>query len=494
MLKFVHVEEKPYWYDEVYTSLRLSGYTKVEIFEQVGTNRQVFFKSLQNFQCPNVDRNLGDVLNGLITDDSHPPLYFTLLYYWTKFFGCTVGKLRLFSVVLSILLIPIIYALIDEIFASQSIALLSTALISNSPIFLIYAQQARSYILFAVLALLSTLVLLKFLRNKKSINLIFYCLLSAAGLYCHTLHYAVIFSQISYCIILSSLEIKNSSFVNTFWLTFEKNKKIFLALFISILSFLLWILRVIYVQGFLIRIGADYTWKDFPSQLLWQRILLNLANLINDFENPIKFKILATDTTNVSLFDLNLIDIFLISLISLLFLYSIVYTLKFSDRSRTVLLGLLALPSLLFLAKDLLVGGSASTIIRYQLLSVFGLYACLSFFLVNTLKIASSPWLKGSIISLITLLIQLQIYSNFGYIQASTWWSTYGDYQIKEFASQVNQSTNSLVLADANYREMVNLLKLSYVLNSSVPFQLVETEKFSENDFKSYDIFWAPQI
>ena len=55
LTRFINLETKPYWNDEVYTSLRLSGYTKVDIFERVGTEQKTF-KDLEIFQCPNSDR------------------------------------------------------------------------------------------------------------------------------------------------------------------------------------------------------------------------------------------------------------------------------------------------------------------------------------------------------------------------------------------------------------------------------------------------------
>jgi hypothetical protein len=88
----------------------------------------------------------------------------------------------------------------------------------------------------------------------------------------------------------------------------------------------------------------------------------------------------------------------------------------------------------------------------------------------------------------------MQIYSNFNYLKSSTWWSKYGDYKLQEFAHQVNQSAHPIILGEANYREMVNLLKLSYILNPSVPFELVDKENFSEISLNSYDVFWVPQV
>jgi uncharacterized membrane protein len=493
LMRFFNLGVKPYWYDEVYTSLRLSGYTKVDIFERVKTGQHTF-GTLENFQCPRGDRGIEDVFNGLITDDVHPPLYFFLLYYWIKVFACTVEQLRLFSALLSLLLIPASYALICEIFGSKTIALLSTLLVINSPIFIIYAQEARQYILLVVLALFSSISLLRYFSNSSPKNLIMYGLLSTAGLYCHTLYYGVMIGQVGYWLFCPNEFHQNRSLFKNIIYKVRANRSFIFTLFLSFLLFLMWLFRVIYLKGFQISIGADYTWKEFSSEILFQRIILNLASVINDFESPIKSQILTQNLVNLSLLDLNFKEIFTIIFIPLIILYSLWYTIKHSDRSRVSLLGWLALPSVLFLSKDLLFGGSSASIIRYQLLSVFGLYAALSFCLVHLFKTTAFRWIKGIILVLVLILCQMQIYSNFNYLKSSTWWSKYGDYKLQEFAHQVNQSAHPIILGEANYREMVNLLKLSYILNPSVPFELVDKENFSEISLNSYDVFWVPQV
>ncbi|NRB06415.1 MAG: glycosyltransferase family 39 protein [Richelia sp.] len=125
-----------------------------------------------------------------MTDDAHPPLYFVSLYYWTKLTGCSTTNIRLLSSVLSLLILPSSYLLAYEIFHSLEIALLATTLISGSPIFLIYAQEARHYGLLTFLGLLSSWILLPIQSDIKNTKLYpSYALVSTAGLYCHTLYY-----------------------------------------------------------------------------------------------------------------------------------------------------------------------------------------------------------------------------------------------------------------------------------------------------------------
>src|SRR5919199_1872642 len=70
--RFYNLDRKNYWNDEVYTALRVSGYTKAEMIEQV-TNRAIPSSNLQKYQRFTPEKDWGDVLNSLI-EDARPPL------------------------------------------------------------------------------------------------------------------------------------------------------------------------------------------------------------------------------------------------------------------------------------------------------------------------------------------------------------------------------------------------------------------------------------
>ena len=491
LLHFINLETKPYWNDEVYTSLRLSGYTKADVFEFSRSTQQTF-GSLKSFQCLNANNNLDDTLTGLITDDVHPPLYFVLVYYWAKLKVCSIANLRLFSSGLSLLVLPSSYLLAYEIFGSLEVALLATVLIASSPIFLIYAQEARQYGLLTFLSLLSSFIMLRIQNDRKNTNFYFYYILvSTAGLYCHTLYQLVIVGQVMYCLfdsLPSHQTIANDSWTGKIKTCFNRSQKIFLSLLISWGLFSIWLVKVVHNNGLNILVGADYTWKDFPLNLLWQRITLNLTSLLYDFEHPVKSSLLVTNSIDRSILNLGWSNISIAILICILLLYAICHTLWHGDRSRISLLGWLAMPSVLFLLKDLILGGSASTIIRYQLLTVSGIYFALAFCLVDLYKQATKRFLKFSIICLIALIIQLQLYSNSVYLAAPTWWNKMGDYQIQNFAKLANESCNPMILLESNPRKMVNLLKISHVLEPSIPFRLVPKQDLSTASSQDSDV------
>ncbi|MEA5466859.1 glycosyltransferase family 39 protein [Leptothoe sp. PORK10 BA2] len=516
LARFINLGTKPYWSDEVYTSLRLSGYTKQEVFESAQGEPKPF-STLAKFQCVGSDRNFNDTLNGLITDDVHPPLYFFLSYYWAKLTGCSVVNLRLIAAAISLLVLPLGYGLTYELFGCTPTAGLATLFMAASPILLVYAQEARPYSLLTVLSLLSTLLLLRLRPDRcpgaalGAALYIAYGVTSVAGLYCHTLYYLTLACQGFYCFLggpaLASGQ--QSSWQRSSWRQWRRRIAISMAISWSI--FALWLARVAQLQGFTITVGADYTWDSFSMQQLWQRIGFNFCNLIYDFYHPLKTSLLASNSVNQTsgdiLASLGWPRLLLGIGVGLILLYSLVYAYRRSPPGCKALLGWLAAPSVLFLVKDLVLGGNASSVVRYQLLTVCALYICLAFCLVSQYQ-RTQGWLaKFGLMSLMVGLVQLQLYSNWVYLQAPTWWSKMNGYQLYQVAlleeqtaletttGQIGtgqsdlddllehlgvQQLDQLWVVSANPKDMIRLLKLSHVLPPTTMFQLLPPEKFAE--------------
>ena len=512
--RFIHLGEKPYWNDEVYTSLRISGYTKLEVLQELGSDRHTF-GDLKFYQCLQPQKTLEDSLNGLISDDVHPPLYFILIRFWATLGGCQVGYLRLFSALISLFIIPLTYTIAKELFDSFPISLMATGLITLSPIYLIYAQEARSYSLLTLISLGSSFILLKILnrsfQSQETANdWIPYIGFSSLGLYTHTLYYLVLFVQLVYVQFRQAYlslfqtvqavqisvtpdqhypaegeEISNSKHNNSLGSKTVKSLKYhFIAILISISLFGLWLLRTVLIQGIKINIGANYTWKAFPLSLLGERIALNLTSLFYDFYDPIKENLLNSSDRLFSLSDLSFLNQVTIVLLVLFVCYAFIYTLRRVSPLISGFMVALCLPSVIFLLKDLLLGGNVSTIIRYQLLTCFVVYLSIAFCSVDQLKKQSNVYIKGAIVMAIVVIFQLQLYSNLTYLNASTWWSKVNEAQIETIATIVNTAKDPFVLIEANHKRMVNLIGLSHLLRSSIPFQILSIGEESDTTSK----------
>lgn len=72
--RFVNLGQKVYWHDEVYTSLRAAGWTRLEIDQEIFQNQIIPAPQLQKFQQLKPGSTATDTLHSLVVEDpQHPP-------------------------------------------------------------------------------------------------------------------------------------------------------------------------------------------------------------------------------------------------------------------------------------------------------------------------------------------------------------------------------------------------------------------------------------
>jgi 4-amino-4-deoxy-L-arabinose transferase-like glycosyltransferase len=101
-----------------------------------------------------VRRSFGGMLSHLSSSESAPPLYYVLVWIWTKLFGAGPLGFRSLSALAGTLTVPVLYLAGRRI--SPRAGLWAAALACVSPAMLYYSQEARAYallILFAAAAL-----------------------------------------------------------------------------------------------------------------------------------------------------------------------------------------------------------------------------------------------------------------------------------------------------------------------------------------------------
>lgn len=188
--RLAHLDHKIYWYDEAFTSLRSAGYTEAEVVQHFANSGVVPVSELQQYQHPPSSRHLTDTLHSLATEDTqHPPLYYTLAHFWSRWLGSSIADLRLLPALLGLLGLPAIYWLAQELFlhtrafSTPFPVWLAIGLFAISPFQVIYAQESRQYSLWATLTLVSTAMLLRSMRLSTPWNWLIYALTVAASLY-----------------------------------------------------------------------------------------------------------------------------------------------------------------------------------------------------------------------------------------------------------------------------------------------------------------------
>jgi mannosyltransferase len=97
-----------------------------------------------------VHRGLSGMLSHLSVSESSPPLYYVLVWAWTKVFGGGVFAVRSFSALVGTLTVPVLYAAGRRI--SPRVGLWAAALATVNPAMYYYSQESRSYALLILLS------------------------------------------------------------------------------------------------------------------------------------------------------------------------------------------------------------------------------------------------------------------------------------------------------------------------------------------------------
>src|SRR4028118_195437 len=184
--RFFELDRKLYWHDEAYTSLRAAGFTRQEIDDKLFQNRIVAAPELQKYQRIKPGSTEADTIRSLALEDpQHPPLYFLMARWWMQQFGSSLTASRSLPAILSLLSLPLMYALAQELFASNLTALLATALFALSPFDILFAQTARQYSLLTATVIGSSWLLLRAVRLRDWQNWACYSLAIVLGFYTH---------------------------------------------------------------------------------------------------------------------------------------------------------------------------------------------------------------------------------------------------------------------------------------------------------------------
>lgn len=155
-LRLAYLASKPFWFDECFS---------------VGLVRLDW----RNF------------LHLLWWREANMSLYYLLLHAWlgiVPIYGQSEFFIRSLSVAIAVATLPAIYWLARQLY-DRRVALITAALFSANAYSVRYAQEARSYSLFLLLATLSSGFLIAWIRRPVRRNLAFYALTSILAVYAH---------------------------------------------------------------------------------------------------------------------------------------------------------------------------------------------------------------------------------------------------------------------------------------------------------------------
>ncbi|MBA2747439.1 MAG: glycosyltransferase family 39 protein, partial [Tatlockia sp.] len=250
--RITNIENKVYWVDEVATSIRVAGYTKQEVTQNLASLKFISVRDLQKYQNLTVQKDLTATIKALIKSPEHSPLYFILTRFWVQRFGSSVVATRSLSVVFGLLAILCVYWLCQELFKTPLISWVAVALFAVSPFYVAYSQEARPYSLWIVTILSSNIALLRAIRLKNRQIWLLYTVSLTIGFYTSLFSIFVAIGQSIYVILLEKFNLTQTV------------KKYLLAFTLGIISFLPWLFIIF------------YNWQRFQDNTTWMRVPISL--------------------------------------------------------------------------------------------------------------------------------------------------------------------------------------------------------------------------
>ncbi|MEG5066817.1 glycosyltransferase family 39 protein [Microcoleus sp. B3-A4] len=454
--RFFEIDRKLYWHDEAYTSIRAAGFTRQEIDDELFQNRMVPAPELQKYQRIKPGTTEADTIRSLALEDpQHPPLYFLMARWWMQEFGSSLTASRSLPALLSLLSLPLMYALAQELFASNLAALLATALLALSPFDILFAQTARQYSLLTATVIGSSWLLLRAVRLRGWQDWVFYSLAIAFGFYTHPF--------------FSLTLIGHGVFIISYWLFVKKtklpghvtNSQFFLAVTAALILYIPWI----YVLATnLERASATTDWtRVSPGWLhlvkLWT---LSFTALFFDFD-----------------FGFYNIWTYLLRLPFLLLIAAALYTIcrRVSTSTWLFIVTSILVPFLILALPDLILGGKRSAVSRYLISCFPGVQLAVAYLLASNVKTQQRLW-QVFLASVFTASVASCTVSAF----SDTWWSKDLSYLNAEVAKIINKEAianrsikDTIVISDRgnDFTNMGDLLSLSYLLDKDVRLMLL---------------------
>ncbi|MGL5080393.1 MAG: glycosyltransferase family 39 protein [Microcoleaceae cyanobacterium] len=473
--RFYNIDLKKPWIDECITQVRISdfGYSaedwqpmlKGEIVTIANLKQQLEQQPHQSF--------LYLLTEKLIQQPEHPPLYYLMARMVAGWSDNQIATLRSVSAYISLLAFPGIYWLCVELFGSFIFGMVGMGVIAVSPLYVLYAQEARQYSLWIVTILFCSAALIQTLKKNTQKSWALYSITSIIALYSHLFFLLVIAAQSLYVFLLQ---------------IYSKGKPLLQnylgSLAFSIGIFLPW-LSLLWFKS--TKTNNQFQWfsENLSILKITRRFLGSIIRTFLDLGLDEKTTLLDSPTE------------FLLILTVLFFItYCLLYTLKLANRETKLFILTLILVPLLVIFGIELVSGKVLSQARYLIPVCVGLQLPIIYWMgQKIIKIPSLFLQKFSLERAVQLIAIMSffaggIFSCYSSSQATFWWNKGDAEDISQIAYMINSSENPLLISSISLQ---GLMTLGYQLKPTtsvlwVPLEEVAKIPPPQSNFQS--IYW----
>jgi len=447
LLRFHNLELRPYWGDEAATSVEIHGsdYDSPE-FQNKFFNRVITAKELNKFLYPDTRSNAVKTLSLIAKKEPQlSPLYFILQGFWIKIFGNTIATIRSFSALLGVLVVLSIYWLSMQLFHSRTTALIAMAIVATSPFQLVYSQEARPYMLWSLIIVLSNIALLRAVNKPGPINWIIYCFSIILSLYTHIFSLLVYAGHVLFLLIYEKFRIT------------RKLISLIISAIAALFCFSPWMFN------FILNTDKSPSWSfDKFYNIPFYYLLHYFHNLGIVFAD---FNVGVISPKIVQIFyALLILGIITIVILALRFLY-----LKGDNLPRSFLISVLIMSFLPLFLKDLFLGGGVTQVIRYFVPDWLAIELIVAYWLSNKIRLAGRPKIIG--LGLLLSLLLIGLISDLLMTNSDLWWNKLEGNFYRQYANQViAKAKNPLLITDDPYFPAA--VSLSTLVDPNVRFLL----------------------
>jgi mannosyltransferase len=165
-LRFSTLDLQSFWYDEAFTPVHV------------------------------LHASLGATLRAVSHTENTPPLWYVLIWAWSRVLGSGEVALRSLSALAGVLTVPVAWAIGRELVGPR-VAVVSAGFVAVNPLLVWYSQEARAYALFTLLAAVAVLCFLYALHRPTPRRLAAF---AASGALALLTHYFAVFLLIPMCL------------------------------------------------------------------------------------------------------------------------------------------------------------------------------------------------------------------------------------------------------------------------------------------------------
>jgi len=129
--------------------------------------------------------SLGATLHGVVHTENTPPLWYVLIWAWSRLFGTGAVALRLPSAAFGVVTVAVAWAIGRELTGRRATAIAAAAFVAVNPLFVWYSQEARAYGLFVFTSALAMLCFLRALHATTPRRLTAFAVTASLALLSH---------------------------------------------------------------------------------------------------------------------------------------------------------------------------------------------------------------------------------------------------------------------------------------------------------------------